>query len=513
MQLFFLIPNVKGKNVNSKKGLKNLVYGILSQIITVTLGIIIPRLVLVNLGSEANGLLNSTTSILSYMSLLEAGVGTATLQALYKPIAKNAYNSVNRIMAATDYFYRRTGYIYLVLVIILASTYSLFVKSELTRLDIFLVVFLTGLSGVISYFFQGKYSILLQAEGKNYIATNAGTIRTIGTSLLKVVLLVAGFQVVAVQTSYFIFNLIQMLIIVAYIRKHYKWLDLGVEPDFQAISQKNAVLIHQISGLIFGNTDVLVLTIFTSLKEVSLYSMYALIFGLVKTLTVVLSGSFTYALGQSYSDKERFLRIFNAYEIYTLAITFSLFCITKILILPFLTLYTAGVIDMIYIDHYLPWLFIVFYLLHNGRVSSSNVISVAQRFEDTKWRSILESAINVTVSVVMVLKFGVYGVLIGTIAALLYRTNDMIIYAAGILKRSPLITYKRWGRNILIFAGITAVTSQINIPADNYKELFISSILLCITVIPAFILINSLAERESAKYAWLILKNTLRRTS
>ena len=487
-------------------------YGMLAQIITVALGIVIPRLVLVNLGSESNGLLNSTTSILSYMSLLEAGVGTATLQALYKPVTKNDRNSVNRIMAATDYFYRRTGYIYLVLVIILASIYSLCVRSELARLDIFLVVLLTGLSGVLSYFFQGKYTILLQAEGKNYIVTNAGTIRTIGTSLLKVILLIAGFKVVAIQTSYFIFNLIQMLIIMAYMRKHYKWLNLGAEPDFQAISQKNAVLIHQISGLVFGNTDILILTIFTSLKEVSLYSMYALIFGLVKTVTVVVSGSFTYALGQSYSERERFLRIFNAYETFTLAITFSLFCITQILILPFLKLYTAGVMDMNYIDQYLPWLFIVFYVLHNGRNSSSNVISIAQKFEDTKWRSILESVINVAVSVIMVIKFGVYGVLIGTIVALLYRTNDMIIYAAGIIKRSPLVTYKRWGRNILIFAGITVLISQINIPADNYKELFISTLLLSITVIPVFILINSLAERESAKYAWLILKNMLHKT-
>ena len=77
--------------MNSTKGLKNITYGMLSQFITIALGIIIPRLVLVNLGSEANGLLNSTASILSYMSLLEAGVGTATLQALYKPITEGEY--------------------------------------------------------------------------------------------------------------------------------------------------------------------------------------------------------------------------------------------------------------------------------------------------------------------------------------------------------------------------------------------------------------------------------------
>ena len=497
--------------MNSTKGLKNILYGMLSQFITIALGIIIPRLVLVNLGSEANGLLNSTASILSYMSLLEAGVGTATLQALYKPITEGDHYSVNRIMAATNYFYCRTGYIYLAIVVLISVVYTVFVQSDIARPDIFLVVLLTGLSGVLSYFFQGKYRILLQAEGRNYIITNATTIQTIGTSLLKVILLVSGFQVVAVQTSYFIFNLLQMLIILMYIRRHYTWIDLTVKPDFQAIAQKNAVLIHQISGMIFGNTDVLVLTLFATLKDVSLYSMYALIFGLIKTITVIISESFVFSLGQSFSDRERFLRIFNTYEVYTLTITFSLFCITKILILPFLRLYTAGVTDVNYIDAYLPWLFVVFYLLHNGRVASAHVINIAQRFEDTKWRSILESVINVTVSVTMVIKFGVYGVLIGTIAALLYRTNDMILYAAKIIDRSPLITYKRWGRNVLIFSVIAAVASRLQIPANNYVQLFLSAIVLGITIVPVFIVINSLLEQESARYAWRILKNMLQR--
>lgn len=83
-----------------------------------------------------------------------------------------------------------------------------------------------------------------------------------------------------------------MIIMTIYIRRNYKWLDLKVLPDFDAISQKNAVLVHQITELIFNNTDVIILTIFTSLKTVSVYSMYAMIFGMVKSVTVTLSDSF-----------------------------------------------------------------------------------------------------------------------------------------------------------------------------------------------------------------------------
>lgn len=54
----------------------------------------------------------------------------------------------------------------------------------------------------------------------------------------------------------------------------------------------------------------------------------------------------------------------------------------------------------------------------------------------------IEAAINVIVSIAAVQFIGIYGVLLGTIAALLYRTNDFIIYAnTKILMRSPKKEY------------------------------------------------------------------------
>ena len=60
---------------NIRKGFYNLLTSVLGQLITIVLGIVIPRLVLVSLGSEVNGLINSITQALGYASLLEAGVG------------------------------------------------------------------------------------------------------------------------------------------------------------------------------------------------------------------------------------------------------------------------------------------------------------------------------------------------------------------------------------------------------------------------------------------------------
>ena len=78
-----------------KRSFYNLFFNILSQIVTFSLGIIIPRLFLTNLGSEANGLVSSIGQIFACVGLLEAGIGATTMQALYKPISQNDKIEIN----------------------------------------------------------------------------------------------------------------------------------------------------------------------------------------------------------------------------------------------------------------------------------------------------------------------------------------------------------------------------------------------------------------------------------
>ena len=145
--------------MNARKGFNNIITSILSQGISLALGVIIPRLVLVNLGSEANGLLSSIGEVLVYVALLEAGVGAASSQALYGPIGRKDHDAINGILAATDRFYKRTGRMYLAIVLMLTFVFPLTIETTLSRSTVMWVMLLSGLPGVIRYFFQGKYII------------------------------------------------------------------------------------------------------------------------------------------------------------------------------------------------------------------------------------------------------------------------------------------------------------------------------------------------------------------
>lgn len=500
--------------MNAKRGFYNVFFGLLGQVVSIALGVIIPRLVIVSLGSESNGLLSSVNQALVYLGLLEAGIGTATSQALYRPVAEHNIQSINQILSATNRYYKKVGSYYFIAVLALAALFPIIVHSELSYFTIFSVVLLSGMSQVINFFFQGKYRILMHIEGRGYILTNLSTIINVFTSISKIILLLRGFDIVALQIMYFAFNIAQMLYIMGYIKKNYKWLDLSVSPDFDAISQKNSVLVHQISGLVFQNTDVLVLTVVCGLKTVSVYSMYVMLFGMISTAISTVNSGVSFAMGQAYNtDKQKFDVLYNAFETYNMALTFSLFCVANVFILPFLKLYTSGVSDINYVDSLLPYLFIATYLLSNGRSAAQRVIEYAGHFDLTKNRSVIESAINLVVSLVCVMKFGIYGVLFGTIAALLYRTNDMILYASKkLLKRSPLKTYLKWGTNFVLYALVIVAFSTVfrNIEFSNYFVLILYAAVSCLIIVPVFFAVGSIIDKKSFRFCIDFLKTHIK---
>lgn len=492
------------------KSINNIISGFAGQIVTIALGIIIPRLVLLNLGSEANGLLSTVSQIYTYFALLEAGVGNAALQALYGPIGSNNTEQSNRILAAMQHYYRRTGFVYLAGVLIVGFVFPIVVHSSFSYQTVFLVTILGGLGGVVRYFTQAKYLMLIKADGRNYAETNISTIINVLISVTKIILLCAGCNVIVIQAMYFGYSVLTSFVYVAYVRRSYSWLNLRVAPDLQALSKRNYAFIHQISAMIFNSTDMMILSLFENLKIVSVYGLYTLLFNMASTAVGTINGSIQYRLGQTFCNKhhEKYLCMHDAFEIYNMAFVSSLYCIVGIFILPFLRLYTAGVQDINYTDPILPYLFIAVYLLNNGRESSNLVIKFAGHFKQTQWHSVLEAAINVGVSLVGVYFCGIYGVLIGTIAALLYRTNDMIIYAnKKILNRSPWKTYRRWLVNLGMFIAFTLISKAVfaHVALDTYLRIILWAAMSCVVVIPAFFVAASLCDIGTYRYAKALL--------
>ena len=481
-------------NDNKTKSAKNLICSAFGQIITIAIGLVLPRLYIVNYGSAINGVLNSVNQFVVYLGLFESGIGVVSLQALYGPVARNDLNSINSILSATNLHYKRAGYGYLASLIGLSLIYPLLVNVELDYLTVVGLVFFSGISNVILFLFQGKYRLLLQAEGKNYIITNLSTIVSVLIGISKVILVATGYNALCVLVVSAAINLIQAIYICLYINRKYKWVDLKVTPNMSAISEKNFMLVHQISGMIFHNTDILILTLMGDLKVVSVYSIYKLIITQLENILTIFVGSFNFALGQSFNTNiEDYKLKIDVFESYYSAIAFSLFTVAQCLLVPFMGLYTAGVDDIKYQDNMLAFLFVFIAMLTVMRTSMLYTINFAGHFKKTTIPSILESFINIVISLALVFSLGIFVILFGTVAALLYRVNDVILYAnKRILKRSPLGTYLIYIVNFAVYAGLSALFSTMLSEINSYGEFVFYGGLFAVISLLVFILAQSI---------------------
>ncbi len=493
-----------GGSVVESKGAKiknNIVSTLVYQIILISLSFLLPRLYLENFGSAVNGVLNVVKQIFTYMCLLEAGVGLATTQALYKKLGENDRKGASAVLSATNSYYKKTGLIYLAIVLVIAVVYAYVIKSEINSHVLFVIIILNAIPALFSYFIQAKYKILMEADGRKYVLNNAETALQILSNAGKILVLLLSDSLVLIQTVYCIIAVGQLLFLYFYAKRRYKWLDFKAKPDFKAISQKNSVLLHQISGMVFNNTDVLLITLMCGNAAVSVYVVYNIFFYQVQNFITGIVSSFNFALGQMFqTDREKFDRIFSAYESVYIMATCVIYTLMAVFLLPVIQIYTKGITDANYSVVYLVLLFSLMNLLANGKLPANSVIEYSGSFEKTRSHAIWEMVINLTSSVVAIHFFGICGAIVGTIAALLYRSIVTIRYAnKNVLGRSQFATYKNWLINGAVFTLIMAIFFVDTFSNVSFLKLLLNGIIHSVWIAGLYVAVNFVFNRAAFK--------------
>lgn len=497
-----------------KKSVLNLTVSIFYKLATIVLGILIPRLFITSYGSELNGLQSSISQIFAYLALLEAGVGAATQQSLYAPLGEKNHSKVNAYLSATSGYYNKIGVIYFVILVSLGLLYSLIVPvASMAWWLVFIYVIVSGLVGGINYFYLAKIKLLIAANGDSYVDSSLLTITYLLTSIAKIALIYAGANIIWIQVSLTAVNLLVTFVYYVIAKKKYPWLSFREKPDYECIKQKNSVLIHKISGLIFQNVDVLLLTFMCNLEIVSIYTMYKLVINMITVFVASFGDSVEFIFGNKMNSSdpghEGYKRIIDTFNVYYSALSFALYTVTYIMILPFMKLYTNGM-DIDYVIEILPWLYIAIEVLTVGREAMMRTISVAGHFQKTQWRAVAEAIINLVASVVAIIVCkhffgdvgGLYGALIGTVIAMLYRTIDMNVYAnIKILNRAPTKTFLVMITNIALFIVVAFFFKPIVPEINSYLEFILHGLWISVVIVVGFVLIQSIVNPKEFKSA------------
>ena len=428
-----------------KSASKNMILAIISRVVTIITGIVVQRYILLTFGSVLNGLTSSITQVMSYLVLLEAGLGSASIQALYNPLAQNDWKKISGIITATGQEYKKISAVFVSCLFCVAIVLPFTTINEVEYSIAALLTLITGASSIASYILGGKYKALLNADRKVYILYYLDIMTTILSAILRIVALRVGMGIVIVQLLNLFTVGIKNLGYLVYVRNKYQNINYNAEPDIKSISKRWNVLIHSLSGIVVNHTDIIILTIFSSLKTVSLYSVYNMVFGQMSNMIQIV---FTQAPQASFGrifnqDKEKFKKLYLSYETFFTVLLFIVVAISFVMILPFIRIYTSGINDIQYVDSKLQVLFVLILLMNQLRVPAIMAINISGYFKETQRGAIIEAIINIVASLFLffVMDFGIYGLLLGTIISYLYRTLDVILFVYKKILRLNIVKF------------------------------------------------------------------------
>lgn len=462
-----------GKKRMSRKCefLITIIANITLQVSTAVCGFILPPFVVRTFGSEVNGMVASISQFIACLNLVEAGIGGAAVASLYRPLAEGDTGRRNAILSAAAVFYRKSGCVFVFLVLLLALVYPLAVGGEVDRGQAGLMVLVLGITGAAEFFLIGKYRVLLTADRKVSVISAVQMLALLASTLLSVALIKVGCGIVMVKFASALVYMGRYCLLSLYVYKTYTGVNFHAAHDVDAVSQSKNVLVHQVCGFVVSYSPIIIVTLFCSLTEVSIYAIYAMIFSaIINFLNSFCTGMQNFFGELFVTDSLDVLREkFSSYETAFFILMCWFFGMTYQLVMPFIRLYTARMTDANYIHPSLGLFFIVRGILDCLKSPASQLINGAGHFKQTQGRSILEASINIVCSILFTIRMGFVGVVLGSICSYLYRSIDIICYAYRyILHTSPCRTFIKSIECLLYAAAFVRVASLFAVTIDSY---------------------------------------------
>lgn len=474
----------------------NVSAGVIQQGLSIVAGFILPRLILSSFGSEINGLISSLQQFLNYIGLFDGGVSIVIMTALYKPLSENDSERISAIIVAADSFFKKIGRAYVVYAGMLSMIYPIFVHTKFSWAYVASLSVILGITLFIQYMFSITYRTLLIADKMGYVVYFSQSVFCVINLLISVAVIKIYPEVHLLKLLSAAAFAIQPLLYSHFVKKYYS-IDKSVTADPTALKQRWDGFGQNFALFIHNNTDVVILTFLSSLQLVSVYTVYVMVINSIKTVITTISQAIFPTVGHIYvsGDNDRTNEAFDAYELIMFSITSLLYGCVIVLLVPFVQIYTTGIDDA---DYYQPLFGVILsfaYALECYQEPNLQLSYIANKFKETAKYSYVEVIINIVISIILVWKWGVIGVAIGTTSSVLYRIVCLAIYNKNnILKRS----FKKWLFGMLNSAIVVFLIYYISTHIISWdgicialwiKNAFISFVLASIIILADIILL------------------------
>lgn len=490
---------------------KNVVYlnmltGIVLQAVNIISAFVIPKIILTYFGSEVNGLVGSLNQFLGYASLLEGGVTGVLIASLYKPLSRNDEGQVSSIVNTARKFYRKISLMILVYSVFISFVYPYLFNTSFPKLYVTSLSLLLSLINLIQYSTVLTFKSILTADGKIYVVSLAQCLITVLNVVFSFIVVIFFPSIHLLKLFSALLMIIQPLVFRSYVNRHYN-LDRKAEIDDELLKNRWNGFSINVATFIHFSTDITILTVFTDLYTVSIYNVYSLVVSGVEAVVSTACTSITPVIGKTYAlgNNEVTRKKFNAYESLNFFLLFVLFSCTLILITPFVMIYTKNITDTNYYQPLFGVLLVISKMIYLVKVPHFELASSAGLFKQMTVPSFIEAVINIVVSVVLVNKYGLIGVAIGTIAAMTFRMLYQVYLTSRTIERAQSVFYKKLFIYSAALCFMFLFSGCLNI---DYSILnwIVNALIAFVVSLLAGLIINKVLLKESLKDIMSLLR-------
>lgn len=489
---------------------RNSLLNFLCAFIGQTLGLIVSfvaRIFFIKiLGSEYLGLNGLFTNILTVLSLAELGIGNAITYSLYKPLANHDTKKSKALMELYRKIYIIVGIVILILGVSLTPFLSLFINEKPNVENIELIYILFVLNTAISYFYSYKRNLII-ADQNRYVATIYRYSVYCVLNIVQIIYLLLRKNYIGFLLLQILATITENLLVSFKADKMYPYLKsknktvLDVATKNEIVKNTKAMMMHKIGGVVVNSTDNIILAKFVSITAVGLYSNYYLI---INALNMVLGQIFTSLLSSIgnlcvNSDIKKQYDTFNKIDF----LTFWVSCFAAVCLLclfnPFIALWVGN--DYLFSYDIVLILVINFYITMM-RQSVLTFREAMGLFYKDRYKALLESFINIIMSIILAIKFKTFGVFLGTFISSVTTClwiEPYILYKYG-FKQKVGIYFKIYIKRLLLLIGLALITC---LACSVVKKVgyvwFLLRLLICL-VVPNFILYIVYRNSKEFKY-------------
>lgn len=408
-------------STRTRYAMKNMIGTLVSHVLSIILGFISQRIFVRTLGTEYLGINGLFTNIISMLSVIELGFGSAIIYNLYKPIANEQKEEIKTLMA----FYKKIYSLIALIIAIIGAILIPFLHKivGVTSIDwneILIIYILFIVDVVVSYFLTYKRSILY-ANQKNYIINivHIGYIVTINLFEILIILLTKNYLLFLIFKV--IIRFVENLVINIIVDKNYKFLKeknikkITKETYNEIIKRVKGLIFHKIGVFLVAGTDNIIISSFLGVSTVGLYSNYSMVITALQTIVNQIFSSFKASIGNLLvTEKGKSYEVFKRMQFFNFWLAMNSTLGIYVVMNDLITLWIG--------EEYLLSEFVLIVLsisnyTYISKLCCSNFLEAAGVFYEDRYVPIIESIVNIGMSVILLHFFGLAGVFLGTICS------------------------------------------------------------------------------------------------